>query len=82
MSAVVVPFPIVRRRSFVRKHAARMASLPETTGEKHLAYQLRLQTETMLKRGIAPDIVEQEVRSLETAIRCELGRLVLTPEAG
>jgi hypothetical protein len=73
--ALVIPFPATRRRSFIRRHAARMAALPERTAEKHLAHQLNVQVETMHRRGIPADVIECERRSLEAAIRAELQRL-------
>jgi hypothetical protein len=76
---MIVPFPRHRNRRFVRRHAARMAELSPVTAEKHLRHQLSIQVETMLKRGIDPDAVERERRSLETAIRAELWHLVLMP---
>ena len=77
MTARVVPFPLTRRRDFVRRHAARMAMLPEATAEKHLAHQLRVQADVMLRRGIDPALINVQVRSLETAIRCELWRVTI-----
>jgi hypothetical protein len=77
MTAVVIPFPLTRRREFIRRHASRMAALPVAAAEKHLAYQLRVQAETMERRGIAPDLIGPQVRWLETAIRCELWRATI-----
>ena len=76
MTAQVIPFPSTRRREFIRRHASRMAALP-AMAEKHLAYQLRVQAETMERRGIAPDLIAAQVRGLESAIRCELWRVTI-----
>lgn len=73
--AGVVPFPAVRRLAFVRKHAARMAELPDTTAQKHLLHQLDVQRRTMLRRGISPDVAERECALLQAAILAELQRL-------
>ena len=70
--AIVLPFPRVRDRAFVRRHAARMASLSHRAAEKHLACQLRVQVETMRKRGVDPELIEAQRRDLETAIRSHL----------
>lgn len=51
------------------KHAGRMAKVPAETAEKPLAHQLQVHAETMIWRGIAPEVVEREVRTLESAIR-------------
>ncbi len=75
----VVPFPRVRDRRFVARHAARIAASKPETGEKLLAHCLAVQAETMGRRGIPPDVIAREVRSLENAIRAELWNVVLTP---
>jgi hypothetical protein len=72
MSAFIIPFPRTRHRPFVERHAQRMAHLPHQTAEKHLAYQLQLQRQTMSKRGIASAVIECELATLERAIRVEL----------
>jgi hypothetical protein len=79
MTACIIPFPTVRRRAFVLKHAARMASLPHKTADKLLAAQLDVQRATMARRGIAPELVDEQMRALEIAVRSELWRMVLTP---
>lgn len=76
--AEVVPFPRVRDRRYAVRHARRMAMLPEKTAEKHLAHQLNIQVETMLKRGIDPELIEQERAALELAVRIELRRITLS----
>jgi hypothetical protein len=50
--------------------------LPLSCAEKHLAHQLRVQADTMKRRGIAPDLINAQIRSLETAIRREVWRVV------
>lgn len=75
----IVPYPRTRHRPFVLKHARNVAGKRADVGERYLADQLQIQRETMLKRGIAPEIVEQEVKSLELAIRAAIWRCVLTP---
>ena len=77
--AEIKPFPLARRCAFIRRHAARMAASSSSTAEKHLAYQLQVQAETMVRRGIAQDLVKAQIRSLELAIRAELWRLVMQP---
>ena len=76
--AEVLPFPVVRRRDYVRRQAARMAELSDAAAENHLRAQLSLQAKTMAKKGISSAIIERELRSLEVAIRVLLWRLVLT----
>ncbi|SER58451.1 hypothetical protein SAMN05216548_12715 [Faunimonas pinastri] len=78
-SAEVLPFPAVRRRDFVLRHASRMAQLSHDAGERHLRRQLDIQAETMARRGIIAEMIASEIRALEAAIRAELWLLVLTP---
>jgi hypothetical protein len=79
----LIPFPQVRRRRFVTRHAIRMASLPRKTAEKILAATLRQQAAAMTRKGIPPAVVERENRSLENAIRAELWRqVILRPDDG
>jgi hypothetical protein len=74
----IIPFPRTRNRPFVLKHASRMAKLPFKTAEKHLAYQLQLQAQTMGKRGITPEVIEAEIHALERTIRAELWHVVMS----
>jgi hypothetical protein len=55
-----------------------MAKLPQKTVEKHLAHQLQIQAETMARRGIAAEIINRELRGLESAIRAELWHVVMS----
>jgi hypothetical protein len=77
MTAAVLPFPLVRRRDFVLRNAERIADAQPTTAEKLLAHTIIVQTGTMARRGIAPDLIAREAKALETAIRCELWRLII-----
>jgi hypothetical protein len=79
MTGLVLPFPRVRDRAFVRRHAALMASYSANAAEKHLSTQLDLQRRTMVRRGIDPSSIHEQVKALEAAIRAELWRTVLTP---
>ncbi len=76
--AEILPFPAVRRRDYVHRQAVRMAELSPVAAEKHLRAQLSLQAKTMARKGIAPDAIDRELGTLETAIRVLLWRVVLT----
>jgi hypothetical protein len=76
----IVPFPQIRRRRFILKTAQRLAGAPSKTAEKLLAATLRLQAEAMVRKQIAPDLIEREYRALELAIRAELWRQVIVPD--
>jgi hypothetical protein len=73
----LIPFPQIRRRRFVARHAIRLAGLPYKTAEKLLAATLRQQAEVMARKGIPAAVIERENRSLESAIRCEIWRQIL-----
>jgi hypothetical protein len=75
MTATVVPFPITR--DFIRRHAARLAEAQPQTAEKILLHTVRVQLDAMARRGIAAELIAQEARALETAIRVELCRLTI-----
>jgi hypothetical protein len=79
MTSTVVPFPRVRDRAFVRRHAELMASYSSSAAEKHLTTQLDLQRRTMTRRGIDPALIEEHIKALQLAIRSEVWRCVLTP---
>lgn len=78
-SALIIPFPRVRERPFVLKHARRMAELSQSTAENYLQQQLSIQVATMRKRGVDAESIEQHRRALELAIRAALWRVMLTP---
>jgi len=73
--AIVIPFPIVRRRDFVLRNAARIAEAQPKTAEKLLTHTINVQVETMARRGIAPRLIAREAKALATAIRCQLSHL-------
>jgi hypothetical protein len=72
MSALILPFPYVRRSRFIRRHALHLASCHPVAAERYLAHQLQIQRETMARRGIPPELIKREQHSLEQAIRTEL----------
>ena len=74
--ATVIPFPLARRRAFVSRTAWRVANAVPRTGAKLLAHALQQQADTMARRGIAPELIEIEVASLEAAVRAECWRVL------
>ncbi|MYZ47331.1 DUF6074 family protein [Propylenella binzhouense] len=78
--AEIIAFPIVRRRAFVCKQAARVADAPTSrTAERLIADILNRQAAAMRRRGLSEEAVQVQVHSLECAIRTELWHLVLQP---
>jgi len=68
MSASVIPFPLSRRQDFVCRHAEIISGLRPKSAERHLAHQLKVQREALMRRGVAEDVVSREIASLERAI--------------
>ncbi len=79
MTAIILPFRQARRRRFVLNQAASVACRSPSEGEEYLARHIRIQAETLARKGVAPELIAIEMRSLECAIRAELWRMVLTP---
>ena len=75
----IVLFPLARRESVVTRLAAQMATRQPYAAEKYLQQQLRRQIDALHRRQVSDGIVEREVRALESAVRSELWRLLLTP---
>lgn len=78
-TAELFQFPHTRRAAFIARHAERMMDLPSTTAEKHLAYTVRVQAQTMAKRGFSQDAISHHTQALEHAIRAAIWRMILTP---
>ena len=72
MTAQIMAFPLARRRAFIVRQAGSMSTRSEDLSERYLAQQLRLQADALLRKGIAPAMVDHEVAALERAIRDEL----------
>jgi hypothetical protein len=79
MAAQVLPFWSNRRQWFVSKQAIRMARLSHEAAQNHLQHQLRVQADGMARKGIAPELIEEQQCRLEKAIRAELWRLIMCP---
>lgn len=82
MPATVVPFPVVRRRAFIGKTAARIAGASPRAAEKLMVAALKRQRDVLARKGVAPELVEAEVRALEVAIRAAMWRVLLSPPGG
>jgi Family of unknown function (DUF6074) len=68
MSASIIPFPLVRRRDFVCRHAEIISGLSHESAERHLSHQLKVQRDALTRKGVAEDRIEREIASLERAI--------------
>ena len=80
MSAVLLVFPRSRDVAFVRRHADHLRTRRTAeAAERYLQAQLRIQAETMARRGIASGQIDREIGALEAAIRRELDRPRVQP---
>ena len=80
MTATVLPFPIARRRAFIRKQASHIALMNPDAGIRYLEHQLEVQAEAMRRKGINEDLIERELRCMRRAIQAEFSSNVLQPE--
>jgi hypothetical protein len=75
----VVAFPFARRHGVILRLAEQMAARGPAVAENYLQQQLRRQIQALHRRQVPDLTVEREIRALESAVRTELWRLVLTP---
>jgi hypothetical protein len=69
MTGAVVPFPLARRRAYILKQAAWFAERPPQAAETNLQRQIQVQREAMQRRGLDPDVIAQQCREMEYAVR-------------
>ena len=74
MTAVIVPFPIVRRCDFIVRQANRAFELNGNASERHIQMQIKIQADAMRRKGIGEAFINREISSMETAIRSMLLR--------
>src|SRR6266480_3958663 len=65
----VVPFPLSRRRAMIDRQARYASALSAEAAERHIQQQLKVQEDAMRRKGIKQDLVERELRCMETTIR-------------
>lgn len=73
--ATILPFPLARRRLMIEKQARYAAEINSDAAERHIQQQLKIQADSMRRRGIDEDIIARELRCMETAIRAALCRV-------
>jgi spore coat polysaccharide biosynthesis protein SpsF (cytidylyltransferase family) len=77
MTTTILQFPLARRVAFVRRHAANIArAATDHHARAMLAELIRVQAETMRRRGIGDDVVQREIETLRAAIRSHVVRLM------
>ena len=77
MNAEIVPFPITRRRAFVAKQSHHAAWMRPAAAERHIEYQIKVQADTMRRKGVEEALIRRELRCMEAAVRASLQRLLM-----
>jgi hypothetical protein len=67
--AVVIPFPLFKRRPFVERQARLIARMGADSGERHLTRQMQIQVDALERRGVERQLIEKEIQALSSAIR-------------
>jgi hypothetical protein len=81
MTAIIFPFPIVRRHGFVRRQAEHAAQMNPDSSARYLEYQLQVQRDAMRRRGVAEDRIARELKMMEAAIRQEFAVCIAAGDA-
>ena len=77
--ARIIAFPFARRRGLILRLAEQMVAQAPAAAQKYLQQQLRRQIGALHRKQVPDRTVEREIRALESAVRAELWRLVLSP---
>ena len=75
MSAAVLPFPLVRRYDMITRQSRYAAELNPDAAERFIQQQLKIQGDSMRRRGIEEDLIDRELKCMEFEIRSRLNRL-------
>lgn len=68
-----------RDAAYVRTHVGYVVDMGAERGEAHIVRNLNCIRQNLEEMGIDGNIVDQEVRSIEAAVRAELWRQILLP---
>jgi predicted GIY-YIG superfamily endonuclease len=69
LSAVVLPFPVTRRLSFIERQAEVALGLKQAGSERYIQHQIDTQAAAMRRKGVSEDLVQTQVADMESAIR-------------
>ena len=75
MTASIVPFPLARRRNMITRQSRYAAELNPDAAERFIQQQLKIQGDSMRRRGIEEDLIDRELKCMEFEIRSRLNRL-------
>jgi Family of unknown function (DUF6074) len=82
MTALILPFPIVRRHGFIRRQAERAASMNYDSCVRYVERQLTIQRDAMRRRGIAENLIDRELYRMAMAMRREFLLATAETEGG
>jgi Family of unknown function (DUF6074) len=75
--AQIVPFPLTRRRAFIAKQANHVSWMRPAAAEKYIQYQVKIQGDTLRRKGISEDLIQRELTCFEIAVRVALHRSLI-----
>ena len=78
MTAVVFPFPLARRQDMITRQSRYAAELNVHSAERFIQQQLKIQGDSMRRRGVEEDLIRRELRCMELEIRSRLLHLSVT----
>ena len=79
MTALILPFPILRRHGFIQKQASHAALMNTGSGVRYL-YQIDVQAEAMRRKGINEDLIQRELHCMRCALQAEFAGNIMQPE--
>jgi hypothetical protein len=74
MSAAIYPFPLARRRTMIDRQARYASELGPDAAERHIQQQLKIQGDSMRRRGVDEDLIDRELECMRAAISAALLR--------
>ena len=74
MSAAIYPFPLAKRGAMIDRQARYAAELGPDAAERHIQQQLKIQGDSMRRRGVDEDLIARELKCMRTAIGAALLR--------
>jgi transcription initiation factor TFIIIB Brf1 subunit/transcription initiation factor TFIIB len=77
--ALVLSFPLNRRRALVARLAAQMLARVPGEAEKHLTFELLRHKRILSRRQLSEEVIERQLRALEGAVRAKIWHVVMAP---
>ena len=75
VTATVLPFTLARRHNMITRQSRYAAELNPDAAERFIQQQLKIQGDSMRRRGIEEDLIDRELKCMEFEIRSRLNRL-------